>query len=56
MNRYLAAVLILLAVTIIAGLFGFGVIRSSFLDWARIVFFAVGTLFVAALMLWSVQE
>ncbi len=41
----------LFVITVIAGLLGFGFIPTPILPWARIVFFAAGTLFVPALFL-----
>jgi hypothetical protein len=39
-----------LGIAVLAGLFGFGVIPSPYLDEFRLVFFAFGTLFVPALL------
>lgn len=47
---------VLLAITILAGLLGFGVIRSPILVSAKIVFFVAGTLLIPALLVGLVEE
>jgi len=56
MGPYLRAALVLLAIMLVSGLLGFGVIRSPLLFGARMVFFAAGPLFVALLMVGLVRR